>query len=1083
MKTRLLQLITFIILTGYLQANENSFTGINNDALTKAIANKAFIENKGQWDNNILFSADINGITVAITNDGIVYDYHTVNSTYDKQNRKGHVVIMEFAGAAINSSAISGNQPAGVTNYFIGNKCTDWVTNARQFKSVTIGNIYPGVDVLLMLADGKPRYDFLIQPGVDPSKIKLNFRGADYSNITAKGDVAVGTQLGEMLHGNVFAYQTVGGKKTEVACKFVKKGDKIGFALGKYNKSLPLIIDPVVYASYWGGSGKEEIKTMEMIGYNSFIICGNTESTDLKTTPGAYDEYYDDYQDAFISKFTFEGTEIKLDFSTFFGTLEFDEVAGMGLDENFNIFVAGCTKSDQFPNENAYMRDFNGVIDGFITKFNSDANQIIYSTYIGGSKEDKIHAMTINAKGNVYIVGETSSSNFPIEAGAYQNKKKALNDIFAAKFNTNGTNLDWSTYLGGNNEDKGYGISVDQEGKAYITGTTNSEDFPVVPYLEWWTYLLESPYDKSYNGGWDAFVACIREGSIVYSTFFGGTGDDIGRAVLAENDNTCFVAGETTGGTGFPVSDNAYQATNKGGKDGFFAKLDKVIAYKQWGYDYKSQALKFSTFFGGSGADSVGLMKRHPLNNTIMIMGSTKSNNFPVTGDETAYLAGNEGFLTEFGQTGAAIVTSRLFTGNGNETINGMGLDNLGNYIIAGTTTTQNLTTTTNAAQGVYGGGVSDGFIYKSVNVNISIASPIGSEALCTGTDTDIKWVTEGIPESDKITIEIRRNIEGAEWTTITNNASNKSFRWTIPNDFIAANDYIIRVSHSSGVSSQSVENFAILPKPVLNWIKSNPEKLSFCPGETIEFTSSATGNDLKYQWYYNDVMLMDQTNPTFVIDTVTADHKGSYKLVVSDKCPPSLTSEVITINVLPETKITLQPSDTTLREEETIELKIDAEGSNLSFEWYKDDMKLIGETGKTVKIQSAVITDEGDYYCKVTGDCGTVDSEIAKVKVDTSENSVHYGEGYSDNGFRISAHTQNNGNVIKVKINSENECKTNIKLVDIFGSVVYEMHDLNIQPGTNDFAIQSEMLSSGVYWLTGECGALRSIMKVLIAK
>ena len=273
------------------------------------------------------------------------------------------------------------------------------------------------------------------------------------------------------------------------------------------------------------------------------------------------------------------------------------------------------------------------------------------------------------------------------------------------------------------------------------------------------------------------------------------------------------------------------------------------------------------------------------------------------------------------------------------------------------------------------------------------------------------------------------------------------------------------------------------MPKPTLTGIQISPEKTNFCPGEDIEFTSVADGNDLKYQWYLNDQPIFEAVEPTLSLKEITKDHEGKYKLVVNDKCPPALTSAVIEVKILPITEITLQPEDVEVKGDEPFELKVDGTGSNIKFQWFKNDSRLIGETNKTFKIVSAVITDEGDYTCQITGDCGDVMSEPATVKVDTSTSSVAFGKEYSDVGFKMSAIYDDRGEQIRVKLISEYDCYSSIKLYDILGNAVAIIYDGSIRQGSNDFVLSASTRQSGVYWLVAECGARRAVRKLMITK
>ncbi|HXJ91995.1 MAG TPA: SBBP repeat-containing protein [Terriglobia bacterium] len=322
-----------------------------------------------------------------------------------------------------------------------------------------------------------------------------------------------------------------------------------------------------------------------------------------------------------------------------------------------------------------------------------------YSTYLGGAGADSAFGIALDANGNTYVTGQANSTNFPVSSGALQSTNGAAPDAFVTEFNPDGTAVIYSTYLGGSSSDAGSAIAVDSAGAAYVTGDTNSVNFPV-------TSGVKQPV---IGGSVDAFVTKIAPGgtSLVYSTYLGGKQDDYGYAIAVDANGNAFVAGSTASGNDFPLTKNALQPTFGGGTtDAFFTE-----------YNPTATVGGFSTYLGGSGADSATAIALDA-NGNIYLTGQTSSTNFPMSSTpyQKSLAGGTDAFVTELAAVSTSGTTSLLGStylgGSADDTGNGIAVDLTDSIYVAGSTSSSNFPITNTSLQGTSGGG-QDAFVTK----------------------------------------------------------------------------------------------------------------------------------------------------------------------------------------------------------------------------------------------------------------------------------------------------------------------------------------------------------------------------------
>lgn len=665
------------------------------------------------------------------------------------QMTKDSVLRMRLVGANVNATVTGTEELPGRSNYFIGNDPKKWRTNVPNYAKVKYAGVYPGVDLVYYgNQGGQLEYDFVVAPGADPSIITLDVgaglappsyvrnRGLVASKsahapkptkragqapplqIAANGDLLVKTNGGEIRFHKPVVYQSestvirqssIDNRQFLPSRYTLDAQDRVGFHVAPYDHSKPLFIDPVLsYSTYLGGSGVDYASGIVVDSSGNAFVAGTTQSTNFPSTSGAYDAAAHGGMcvngspcgDVFVAKLNASGSALV--YSTYLGGSS-DETAGrIAIDSADNAYVTGTTSSTDFPTVNPVQPNYGGgEWDAFVTKLNAAGSALVYSTYLGGNNADFGWGIAVDSAGNAYVSVQTESTNFPTAHPFQANYGGGLADVAVAKLNTAGSALVYSTYLGGTSADFAGDIAVDSSGNAYVTGCTNSTDFPTA-----------NPLQAKYAGGfWDAFVAKLNPAgsSLVYSTYLGGSRDDCGSGIAVDSSGSAYLAGQTCSND-FPTV-NAIQSTYGGGAcspeangDAFVAKLNPA-----------GLALTYSTYLGGSSDDGAFAIAIDSADEAY-VTGYTQSTNFPTvnavqTTNNAGPTAGNQtGFVAKLNATGSALVYSTYLGGSIADGARGIAVDSSGNAYVTGDTQSTNFPIV-NAVQASYGGGTDDAFV------------------------------------------------------------------------------------------------------------------------------------------------------------------------------------------------------------------------------------------------------------------------------------------------------------------------------------------------------------------------------------
>ena len=653
--------------------------------------NLFYIQNSGQWDDDVLFLSRTGNLNVWITRYGMVYDYYKIaeaeiTDEFTSSTIYGQVVKISLQNVNSEINQIGNNPRSGYYNFFIGNDPERWRQNIRLFNDITIEDIYDGIDIQYYFADGFIRYDYHIKPGADVNQIRMQIQGDEGITVNNRGELVIMTSLGELKHGDLYVYQFEDGIEKEVDCKFkiFENGD-IGFNVGKHNPAEKLIIDPIVYSTLLGGSSYDTGMSVVVDENGSAFITGHTQSSDFPTTQGAYQT--ENNLDAYVTKFTPDGSDVV--YSTFIGGSNIDRSQSIAIDNDGNAYIVGFTPSEDFPTtQNALQPDYPEYTDpdwpwhtGFVTKLNNDGSELVYSTYLGGSLPDALFDIAVDDEGNAYIVGNSQSHNYPVTPGAFKTDfiGSVHSNIVITKLNREGSGLIYSTYMGGSGSEWGNGIALDSLGNAYITGETWSSDFIITPNAF-----------QTDGTGINAYISKLNyDGSdLFYSTYLGGSAIDRARSIAIDHKGNAYVTGITQS-SDFPVTKNAFQAEHGDGlRDVFVAKMNP-----------DGSELMYSTFLGGEKDDrgnSIVIRDQY-----AYVTGETRSNGFPTTpGTFQNNLQGPaSAFLTIFNREGSDLVFSTFFGGGGYDEGSSIALHNDGCIYIAGTSGSSIVPTTPNAFQ------------------------------------------------------------------------------------------------------------------------------------------------------------------------------------------------------------------------------------------------------------------------------------------------------------------------------------------------------------------------------------------------
>ena len=605
---------------------------------------------------------------------------------------------------AVVTTVLRGSDPAargagqerlpGTASSFVGRDRSKWRSGDSTFAAVRYVEVYPGVSVTWHARGGRLEYDFEVAPGADPSRIRLRFEGADDLSRGRSGDLVLTAGGHAVRHLRPIAYQEQGGVRETVDAEWLlAKGGEASFALGRYDRTRPLVIDPaIVGASVLGGTGFDSANAVALDAAGNVYVTGETASLDFPLF-GSATRVPAGENDVFVAKL--DPTATTLLYSTVVGGRANDLGTGVAVDSAGHAWITGETVSADFPTTaGASQPALAGATDAFLVKLDPAGAALLASTYLGGEGFDRGNGIAVDGAGRAAVAGRTGSLSFPTTPGAFQTFFRGSDfDAFLSRFDATGA-LAQSTYVGGSENDAAFGVVLDSAGRAYVVGGTRSPDFPATP----------SAYQGS-NLSTDAFVSSFSAGgTLAYSTFLGGSFVDRGNAIALDPRGRVIVAGWASS-PDFPAV-SATQATYGGGpNDAFVAMLDTSAS--------GDASLLFSTFLGGSGDDRAhGVAAASET--AVWVAGQASSAGFPVIGDPSFVAPGgdaSDAFAARFDLAAVpALRFSTVLGGAGDDRAHGIAATASGDAVLAGRTDSPGFPTGASR----YGpGGGTDAFVLR----------------------------------------------------------------------------------------------------------------------------------------------------------------------------------------------------------------------------------------------------------------------------------------------------------------------------------------------------------------------------------
>jgi len=682
-----------------------------------------FEANQGQTDGRARFLSRGSGYLLYLTPDAAVLALESeppqLLGRTSKLPQTGGEIAKPKPPAVLRMQLVGGNAQAdmvgtdllpGKSNYFLSNDPSQWRTNVPNYRRVAEHSVYPGIDLVYYGTQSQLEYDFVVAPGADPRAIRLAVQGAKELRIDSQGNLIATVGMGEVSFQRPVAYQQDSyGTRQPVSARFsIKGGRNVEFKVGKHDPSRSLVIDPTLaYSTYVGGNLIDIAHGIAVAPDDSAFIAGETFSSNFPVINALFPTNTALSRVGFVSKVSPDGSALL--YSTYLGCNP-TALYAIAVDSLGEAYVTGATNCPTYPvtadafdtlcgadgkcgatwNPQGYT-----VYNGVVTKLSVEGTALVYSAFIGQYSLCVGRGIAVDEAQQAYITGDIGPNlqetvpltppevppplwcNFnegfqPLIGGAGGNPYGGTDtDAFLMKVDAAGSDMLYCTYIGGSDEDVGYGVAVDTAANAYVTGVEYSSDFPTGG----------GALQTAYGGAGDAFLTKINTNlfganSLVFSTYLGGSGLDQGNGVAVDASGNTYVAGITTSRAStllFTQPPGAFQAD---------CALDTLKVCEGDAFVAKvalsgTPAMTYFTFLGGSLADSANGIALDSSGNAY-VTGSTTSTNFPIAGTvfQTTYGGGNaDAFVTELNPTGSDLVYSTYLGGTGTDIGNGIAVD------------------------------------------------------------------------------------------------------------------------------------------------------------------------------------------------------------------------------------------------------------------------------------------------------------------------------------------------------------------------------------------------------------------------
>ena len=650
---------------GQTQLPGGQTTDTYESILRKEAQTVQFEENKGQWPSDILYRHTSgqasyqflkNGVSIGILEPGKKNSKperdekgrlkDRTETTQEETTRNGLVWNLEFVGANNDPNVVGEKKRLHTINYM---KPGLHLTGVANYGEVWYEDIYEKTDVRFYGKDGASlmEYDFVVRPGGDYRNIRLRMAGVDGLCLSEEGELLFQTPFGEMKKGKPYTYQVIDGEEREVPSSYViHENNEISFHLdGPLDASEPLVIDPTVleWSAYVGASFTTRVIGLQVNSMGEVYASGYVANNGFPVTPGAFQVTKNGGSDIFVSKISADGSTLLA--STFIGGSAGDGGGNISLDQNGNVYLVSSSFSSDFPiTAGAFQTTRKGDRDLVIAKLNPSLSTLLFGTYLGGAQGyDRFEEIFVSPTGELIIVGLTSSTDFPVTAGAYQTVHSGGNDITISKLNTTGTSLVYSTFLGSPTSESRLKAKLNSLGEVVMTGSTGP-NYPLTP----------DAFDNIQSGGEMFYSRLSADGStLLYSTYLGGSYYDE-RPVIAVDANDNVFIGLTTYSFDYPVTLGAYQSDyNEYGGGGSVA----ITAFSP------TNDVIYSTYFGTQNTDLIYAMAANDAGELVFGGESAADYGFPLVNP----IHGNkhngyEGYVAKLNASGTDLIFSTFYS-------------------------------------------------------------------------------------------------------------------------------------------------------------------------------------------------------------------------------------------------------------------------------------------------------------------------------------------------------------------------------------------------------------------------------------
>ncbi|OYU97494.1 MAG: hypothetical protein CFE21_04160 [Bacteroidetes bacterium B1(2017)] len=985
----------------------------------------------GQVNKEVLYHFASGQLNVQLRANGFSYDVFEKN-----QGVKVHRIDIDFVGANVHSKKLTLNKAEGQIIYRSKLNASDEKV-LSMYKKIYYQNVYPNIDIEFVIYEDKGqekfKYNFILKPGANSQDIKLNVLGARDTRVTNKGNIAYTTRFGKMEERVPLSYEQeqTGEQGKTILAKFKQIGSNlIGLNIGNYNKGKTLVIDPMIWSTYFGGNSAESSGGVAVDDNGNIYIGGRTSSTTFVATIGSHQTSLGSTggYDGFIAKFSSSGG---LFWATYYGGVGTDEITELAIDKQQNLIAVGSTSSTSgIATFGAFQTTLNGSINGMLIKF-APTGTLIWATYYGGNGTDAFYGIEIGKNSDINVIGSATSTNTLSYSGVHQTTNAGLTDVLLVKFNLNGI-VKWATYYGGTLNDNAYGIVSDVLGNIYLTGNSFSAS----------GLSTTGAYQTSNGGASDLYFAKFDSlGTLKYGTYYGGTASDVGIELMLDAEGKIVIVGHSSS-TSNVATTGAFQTTITGSAyDGIILRMDTA------------GAILWCTYYGSSSTEMMSGLAGDAAGNIFFSGNSSSSSGIATSGAYQTVMSGiGDAIFGCFDKTGARLWCSYFGGPTGMENVSDIYFDKLGNLLVIGGTSSDVGIATVGAYQTTRQGN-SEVFLFKyfvglpASNTPISNNTISPNQGVCLGNAAQTLTGTTPTGGDGMFNYQWLSSPTGLAGSFVPAFGTNANDTY-IPGS-LTVNTYYKRVVFS-GTQTDTSNMISVLVSPNLSAGFTVNKTIQCVRNNQFIFTDTTTSSAgaLSYWWDFGNGKT--STNQTDTISyAASVDNLFKVRLVTSlnGGCADTSYTQVILINN-PLAK-TISGKDTVMKG--TTEPYMVSSTNGSSYAWYYTNGTGRSTTNSiNIKwtlqgaVQLALLETNGGG-CK-----GDTSYKNIYVKLPTSEEEVF--------GSDLTIYPNPSEGVLTIETGSSENF--HVKITSLSGQIIYS------DKGSNQLVIDLNTELAGIYIL-----------------